>query len=283
MTTTASSRPDTAASSVPSVHHGRFAGKSVVVTGAAQGIGRSVAERIAAEGGEVTLVDRASLVHEVADGVRTAGTTVPNIPVHSVTADLETFDGALAAVEAAVASAGRIDVVVNNVGGTIWAKPYEHYTPEEIEKEVRRSLFPTLWMCRAALPHLIAQESGTIVNVSSVATRGVNRVPYAASKGGVRAITTALALEAAPHGVRVVATAPGGTEAPPRAVQRGPLPASDQEKAWYRQIVDQTVESSLMKRYGTLAEQAAAICFLASDEASYITGTVLPVAGGDLG
>jgi dihydroxycyclohexadiene carboxylate dehydrogenase len=264
-----------------SVHAGRFAGKSVVVTGAAQGIGRAVAERIAAEGGEVTLVDRADLVHEVADGVR--GAVEGGGTAHSVTADLETFDGALAAVEAAVAAAGRIDVVINNVGGTIWAKPYEHYRPEEIEKEVRRSLFPTLWMCRAVLPHLIAQESGTIVNVSSVATRGVNRVPYAASKGGVRAITTALALEAAPHGVRVVATAPGGTEAPPRAVQRGPLPASEQEKEWYQQIVDQTVDSSLMKRYGTLAEQAAAICFLASDEASYITGTVLPVAGGDLG
>jgi dihydroxycyclohexadiene carboxylate dehydrogenase len=253
----------------------------VVVTGAAQGIGRAVAERIAAEGGEVTLVDRADLVHEVAEGVR--GAVEGGGTAHSVTADLETFDGALAAVEAAVAAAGRIDVVINNVGGTIWAKPYEHYTPEEIEKEVRRSLFPTLWMCRAALPHLIGQGSGTLVNVSSVATRGVNRVPYAAAKGGVRAITTALALEAAPHGVRVVATAPGGTEAPPRAVQRGPLPASEQEKEWYRQIVDQTVESSLMKRYGTLAEQAAAICFLASDEASYITGTVLPVAGGDLG
>ncbi|GAB2755993.1 1,6-dihydroxycyclohexa-2,4-diene-1-carboxylate dehydrogenase [Sinomonas soli] len=265
----------------PSIHAGRFAGKAVVVTGAAQGIGRAVAERIAAEGGEVTLVDRADLVHEVAEGVR--GAVKGGGTAHSVTADLETFDGALAAVEAAVAAAGRIDVVINNVGGTIWAKPYEHYTPEEIEKEVRRSLFPTLWMCRAALPHLIGQGSGTLVNVSSVATRGVNRVPYAAAKGGVRAITTALALEAAPHGVRVVATAPGGTEAPPRAVQRGPLPASEQEKEWYQQIVDQTVESSLMKRYGTLAEQAAAICFLASDEASYITGTVLPVAGGDLG
>ncbi|ASN53492.1 1,6-dihydroxycyclohexa-2,4-diene-1-carboxylate dehydrogenase [Sinomonas sp. R1AF57] len=262
----------------PATFAARFAGKAVIVTGAAQGIGRAVAERIAAEGGEVVLADRAELVHEVASALREAGGKA-----HSVTADLETYDGALAATDGALAAAGRIDVVVNNVGGTIWAKPYEHYTPEEIEKEVRRSLFPTLWMCRAALPHLIAQQSGTIVNVSSVATRGVNRVPYAASKGGVRAITTALALEAAPHGVRVVATAPGGTEAPPRAVQRGPLPATEQEKAWYQQIVDQTVESSLLKRYGTLDEQAAAICFLASDEASYITGTILPVAGGDLG
>ncbi|GAB4099759.1 1,6-dihydroxycyclohexa-2,4-diene-1-carboxylate dehydrogenase [Sinomonas halotolerans] len=270
------------------VHTGRFAGKAVLVTGAAQGIGRAVAERIAAEGGEVVLVDRAELVHGVAEALREAGgtahgVTVHSVPVHSVTADLEAYDGAVDAVGAALAAAGRIDVVVNNVGGTIWAKPFEHYTAEEIEKEVRRSLFPTLWTCRAALPHLIAQGSGTIVNVSSVATRGVNRVPYAAAKGGVGAITTALALEAAPHGVRVVATAPGGTEAPPRAVQRGPLPQTEQEKAWYQQIVDQTVDSSLLKRYGTLDEQAAAICFLASDEASYITGTILPVAGGDLG
>ena len=275
---TPSAAPRSEVGARPEVFAGRFAGRSVLITGAAQGIGRAVAERVAAEGGEVTLVARAELGHAVADGIRGGSGSA-----HAVTSDLETYDGALAAVEGALARAGRIDVVVNNVGGTIWAKPYEHYAPEEIEREVRRSLFPTLWMCRAALPHLIAQGAGTIVNVASVATRGVNRVPYAASKGGVKAITTALALEAAPHGVRVVATAPGGTEAPPRAVQRGPLPATEREKAWYQQIVDQTVDSSLMKRYGTLAEQAAAICFLASDEASYITGTVLPVAGGDLG
>jgi len=119
--------------------------------------------------------------------------------------------------------------------------------------------------------------------VSSVATRGLNRVPYAAAKGGVNAITAALALEAAPYGVRVVATAPGGTDAPPRRIARGPGAQTDQEKEWYQTIVDQTVGSSLMKRYGTLDEQAAAITFLASEEASYITGTVLPVAGGDLG
>jgi NAD(P)-dependent dehydrogenase (short-subunit alcohol dehydrogenase family) len=111
----------------------------------------------------------------------------------------------------------------------------------------------------------------------------VNRVPYAAAKGGVKAITAALALEAAPHGIRVVATAPGGTEAPPRRVARGPHPQDETEKAWYQQIVDQTIDSSLMKRYGTLDEQAGPIVFLASDEASYITGSVLAVAGGDLG
>ena len=169
------------------------------------------------------------------------------------------------------------------LGGTIWAKPYEHYTPEQISAEVQRSLFPTLWSCRAVLPYLIEQQGGTIVNVSSVATRGVNRGPYAASKGGVNAITASLALEVAQYGIRVVATAPGGTEAPVRKIARGPSAQDEQEKAWYQQIVDQTVDSSLMKRYGTLDEQAAAILFLASDDASYITGTVLPVAGGDLG
>jgi benzoate/toluate 1,2-dioxygenase reductase subunit len=130
---------------------------------------------------------------------------------------------------------------------------------------------------------MIERGQGTIVNVSSVATRGLNRVPYAAAKGGVNAITSALAMEAAPYGVRVTATAPGGTEAPPRKIPRGPSAQSQEERDWYQTIVDQTVDSSLMKRYGSLDEQAAAIAFLASDEASYITGTVLPVAGGDLG
>ncbi|MER7399985.1 1,6-dihydroxycyclohexa-2,4-diene-1-carboxylate dehydrogenase [Streptomyces sp. NPDC000151] len=257
---------------------GRFAGKKAVVTGAAQGIGECVARRLAAEGADVALVDRSELVHEVAAELTAAGATA-----YAVTADLEKYEEASRATEAARERLGRIDVLVNNVGGTIWAKPYEHYTPEQIHAEVQRSLFPTLWTCHAALPHLIAQRSGTIVNVSSVATRGVNRVPYAAAKGGVNGITSALALEAAPYGIRVVATAPGGTDAPPRRVARGPAAADGQERAWYQQIVDQTVESSLLKRYGKLDEQAAAICFLASDEASYITASVLPVAGGDQG
>ncbi|WP_197515670.1 1,6-dihydroxycyclohexa-2,4-diene-1-carboxylate dehydrogenase [Arthrobacter sp. U41] len=257
---------------------GRFAGKVVVVTGAAQGIGHAVASRVAAEGADIILVDRAELVHEAAGELAAGGASA-----FAITADLEHYAGASAAIEEAWSRHGRIDVLINNVGGTIWAKPFEHYEPEEISKEIQRSLFPTLWTCRAVLPHMISQQGGVIVNVASVATRGVNRVPYAAAKGGVKAITAALALEAAPHGIRVVATAPGGTEAPPRRVVRGPQPEGTNELAWYQQIVDQTIESSLMKRYGTLDEQAGPIAFLASDEASYITGSVLAVAGGDLG
>ncbi|MEX5263942.1 1,6-dihydroxycyclohexa-2,4-diene-1-carboxylate dehydrogenase [Kocuria sp. CPCC 205231] len=263
---------------------GRFAGRVAVVTGAAQGIGQKVAERIGAEGGAVVLVDRAELVHDVARGiVRAAEASGSGGAATSVTADLETWAGAQQAVEAALAAHGRVDVLVNNVGGTIWARPYEEYDEEKIEKEIRRSLFPTLWSCRAVLPAMLEQGSGTIVNVSSVATRGMHRVPYAAAKGGVNALTQSLAMEVAGRGIRVVATAPGGTEAPPRRVKRGPEAESAQERSWYQVIVDQTVDSSFVKRYGTLDEQAAPIVFLASDEASYVTGSVLPVAGGDLG
>lgn len=261
---------------------GRFAGKTVVVTGAAQGIGRSVALRLGAEGAAVVAVDRSVLVEEVAGELEAGGA-----PVLAVSVDLETYDGAVRAMALARERFGRIDVLINNVGGTIWAKPYAEYREPEIEAEVRRSLFPTLWCCHAVLPHMLGQGGakggGVIVNVSSVATRGVHRVPYAAAKGGVNALTASLAFEYAEHGIRVVGTAPGGTEAPPRRVPRNPNEQSEQEKVWYRRIVDQTVESSFMKRYGTLEEQAAAILFLASDEASYITGTILPVAGGDLG
>jgi dihydroxycyclohexadiene carboxylate dehydrogenase len=253
----------------------RFAGKTAVVTGAAQGIGRDVALRLAREGARVVLVDRSDLVEEVR---QEAGTEAL-----AVIADLEGLAGAIAAVERARVQFGRIDILVNNVGGTIWTKPFAQYEEVHIEAEIRRSLFPTLWCCRAVLPVMLAGGGGVIVNVSSVATRGANRVPYAAAKGGVNAITACLAIEYAEHGIRVCGVAPGATEAPPRRIPRSTTPPSEQEEVWYQQIVDQALCSSLLKRFGTTEEQAAAILFLASDEASYITGVTLPVAGGDLG
>ena len=153
----------------------------------------------------------------------------------------------------------------------------------QIEAEIRRSLFPTLWCCRAVLPAMIERRSGTIVNISSIATRGIYRIPYSAAKGGINALTASLALEHAQDGIRVNAVATGGTEAPPRVVPRNPKPLSAQEQVWYQGIVDQTIASSPMHRYGTIDEQVGAILFLASSEASYITGSVLPVGGGDQG
>src|SRR5205085_7591177 len=103
------------------------------------------------------------------------------------------FSGATGAIAGARERFGRVDILVNKGGGTIWAKPYAEYTEAQIEAEIRRSLFPTLWCCRAVLPIMLEGGGGAIVNVSSVATRGVNRVPYAAAKGGVNAITACLA------------------------------------------------------------------------------------------
>jgi dihydroxycyclohexadiene carboxylate dehydrogenase len=257
--------------------HKRFQDKVAVITGAAQGIGRRVAERIAAEGARLVAVDRSELVHELQDELG------QSVEILTLTADLERFADCQRVMDAAVERFGRLDILINNVGGTIWAKPFEHYQEHEIEAEVRRSLFPTLWCCRAALPQMLEQGGGAIVNVSSIATRSINRVPYGAAKGGVNALTACLAFENAQRGIRVNATAPGGTEAPPRRIPRNAAEQSAEEKIWYQQIVDQTLDSSLMKRYGSIDEQVGAILFLASDEASYITGVTLPIGGGDLG
>lgn len=257
------------------VFAGRFSGKVLVVTGAAQGIGRAVALRAAAEGGRVLFVDRADFVADVA--AEAGGEAA------AFHADLETWEGAEAAMHHAARTFGGIDILVNNVGGAIRMRPFAEFEPAQIDAEIRRSLMPTLYCCRAVLPHLTARGGGTIVNVSSNATRGIHRVPYSAAKGGINAVTQSLAMELAPRNIRVVATAPGGTEAPPRRIPRNAEGDSPAERQWMAEVVDQVKQSAFMKRYGSIEEQAAPILFLATDEASYITGSILPVAGGDIG
>ncbi|MGO7970679.1 benzoate diol dehydrogenase BenD [Rhizobium ruizarguesonis] len=254
----------------------RFAGKVLVVTGAAQGIGRAVAQRAADEGGKVLFVDRAAFVADVAAEVAGADVATFNT-------DLETCEGAAAAMRFAKEKFGGIDILINNVGGAIRMRPYSEFEPEQIDAEIRRSLMPTLYCCHSVLPYLFERGGGTIVNVSSNATRGIHRVPYSAAKGGVNAITQSLAMELAEHNIRVVATAPGGTDAPLRRIPRNAAGDTAAEHGWMAEVVQQVKHSSFMKRYGTIDEQTAPILFLASDEASYITGSVLPVAGGDLG
>lgn len=256
----------------------RFENKVVVVTGAAQGIGRGVAIALAQEGAKVGLVDRSDIVQEVADIINENGGKS-----HIVLADMEKFSGAELFVNEIETNLGPIDAVINNIGGTIWTKPFEYYESDQIEAEVRRSLYPTLWSCRAVLPAMLERKSGAIVNISSIATTGIHRGPYSAAKGGVNALTTSLAFEYAEQGIRVNAVATGGTEAPPRKILRNENQISEQEQKWNQEIVDQTIQSSYMHRYGTIDEQVRAILFLASDEASYITGSILPVAGGDQG
>lgn len=134
---------------------GRFQDKVMVVTGAAQGIGRRVAERAAAEGAHVLIVDRSDARDEVVQAIGAAGGNA-----HAFSADLETWEGCASAMARAIDLYGRIDILVNNVGGTIWAKPFEHYQPDQIEAEIRRSLFPTLYCCRAALDYMLPAGQG---------------------------------------------------------------------------------------------------------------------------
>lgn len=257
----------------------RFTNQVVVVTGAAQGIGKACALRFAAEGARVVVADRAerealATVQEINASGNEATTSI---------VDLETAHGARQLVTDALAAYGQIDVSVHNVGGTIWAKPFWEYTDDEIEKEIRRSLWPTLWCCRAVIPHLRERGQGVIVNVGSVATRGIYRVPYSAAKGGVQAITTCLAMELADDNIRVNCVAPGGVDVGERAIPRNPAPPTEADRTGMVAVVEQTLRDTPMKRFAEPGEQAAAIAFLASADASYMTGQTLYVAGGGIG
>ncbi|MDO8278500.1 MAG: 1,6-dihydroxycyclohexa-2,4-diene-1-carboxylate dehydrogenase [Burkholderiaceae bacterium] len=255
----------------------RFKDKIAIVTGAAQGVGKATAMRMAAEGASVVLVDRAV---EPCQAVLAQITQAGGRAI-CVNADLQTHAGAVQMVQQALAFGGRIDVSVHNVGGTIWFKPFWEYQPEEIEQEVSRSLWPALWCCREVIPVMRKQGRGAIVNVGSPVTRGgVYRVPYAASKGGVHAMTVCMANELGDSGVRVNCVAPGALDNADRVVPRNPNPLSEAEKGWVKEMYGRTVAEIPLHRLGRAEEVAAAICFVAADEASYMTGQVISAAGG---
>ena len=259
--------------------HQRFEGLVALVTGAAQGVGRATARRLAAEGAHVVVVDRAEAQGAaVAEEIRAAGGRAS-----FAQADLETHEGAQSMVRAALEVNGRIDVSVHNVGGTIWTRPFWEYTPEQMQREVNRSLWPTLWSCREVIPVMRAQGAGAIVNVGSNATRGIYRVPYSASKGGVHAATVCMALELAKSGVRVNCVSPGALDNGVRAIPRNQETPSEQETAWVGEMYASCLRDTPQDRLGQAEEVAAAICFMAAPEASYITGQIMYVAGGDIG
>jgi dihydroxycyclohexadiene carboxylate dehydrogenase len=256
----------------------RFENQVAVVTGGAQGIGLATAQRMAEEGATVIVADRAAQATQAAvDRLRAAGSDV-----HAAIFDLEKCEGATELYRTVADRFGRIDVAVHNVGGTIWAKPYWDYTPDEIMAEINRSLWPTLWCCHAVVPYMLAAGRGSIVNIGSVATRGVNRVPYAAAKGGVAALTAALSLELENSGVRVNCVAPGGVNVT-RVTPRDPAPQTEAVKSGFAQVMEQTLRDTPMGRFGEPEELAGAICFFASQDASYVTGQTLFVAGGGIG
>jgi dihydroxycyclohexadiene carboxylate dehydrogenase len=260
----------------------RLKDKVCIVTGAGQGIGRAAAKRLGAEGGTVVVADR------VDEG---ATQTMIELGGHGVTAlkvlaDLSTFAGAQELIAKTVAAYGRIDVLVNNVGGTIFIKPFHLYTEDEVKLELERSLHPTLWCCLAVLPVMMKQQSGSIVNLGSQSTRGLYRLPYATSKGGILALTKVMAMEYGRYGIRINAMAPGGTEISDRIVPRQFIkpgvtvdePAA--EAVYRREMAEDIRNQQALRRRGLPEEQAAAIAFLASDDASFITGQVINCSGG---
>jgi len=262
----------------------RLKDKACVVTGAGQGIGRATARRLGQEGGKIVVADRveASATETVAE-LRHHGVDATKVIV-----DLGTFAGAQALMSEARKAYGRIDVLVNNVGGTIWIKPFHLYTAEEVELELQRSLYPTMWCCLAVLPIMMEQKAGAIVNVGSQSTRGLYRLPYATAKGGIVALGKVLAMEYGRHGIRVNTMAPGGTEITDRVTPRQFIApglmaddgAAEAAEQYRREMADDIRNQQALRRRGLPDEQAAAIAFLASDDASFITGQVINCSGG---
>jgi dihydroxycyclohexadiene carboxylate dehydrogenase len=260
----------------------RLKDKVCIVTGAGQGIGRATARRLGEEGGRIVVADRIDTTASEAEAeLRNHGVDAMKLLI-----DLSTFAGAEELMNRTVEAYGQIDVLVNNVGGTIWIKPYHLYTEEEVKLELERSLYPTLWCCLAVLPIMMQQRSGSIVNLGSQSIRGLFRLPYAASKGGILALTTVLAKEYGRYGIRINTVSPGGTEiadrVTPRQFIRPGVMAADHEKAddYRREMAEDIRNQQALRRRGLPEEQAAAIAFLASDDASFITGQVINCSGG---
>jgi dihydroxycyclohexadiene carboxylate dehydrogenase len=260
----------------------RLKDKVCIVTGAGQGIGRATARRLGQEGGKIVIADRVDKgASEAVMELRQCGVDATKALV-----DVSIFAGAQELMRAAQTAYGRIDVLVNNVGGTIWIKPYHLYSEEEVRLELERSLYPVLWCCLAALQVMITQQSGSIVNVGSQSTRGLYRLPYAASKGGIAALTKVLAMEYGRYGIRVNTVAPGGTEitdrvTPRRLIRPGLWADESPETEHYRREMAADIRNQqALRRRGLPEEQAAAIAFLASEDASFITGQVISCSGG---
>jgi NAD(P)-dependent dehydrogenase (short-subunit alcohol dehydrogenase family) len=260
----------------------RLKDKVCIVTGAGQGIGRATARRLGEEGGKIVVADR--IDESATEAVTELGES--GVEATKILVDVSTFAGAQELIRATLVAYGRIDVLVNNVGGTIWIKPYHLYTEDEVKLELERSLYPTLWCCLAVLPVMIEQRSGAIVNVGSQSTRGLYRLPYAASKGGIVALTKVLAMEYGGYGIRVNTVAPGGTEisdrvTPRQLIRPGVLAEESPELENYRrEMADDIRNQQALRRRGLPEEQAAAIAYLASEDASFITGQVINCSGG---
>jgi 2-hydroxycyclohexanecarboxyl-CoA dehydrogenase len=242
----------------------RFEGRNALVTGGASGIGAATVRRLAAEGARVAVAD----INE--DGAREVAAEVDGI---AVTLDVTDDASVRAGVAAAVEQLGGLQVLINNAGTDRFGF-FTKTDPELWDFVLGVNLRGVLSATHACLPHL-QENGGAIVNLASEAGRlGVaGSSIYSAAKAGVIGFTKAIARESARYGVRANAIAPGPIDTP--LLRMVETMGSVGEK-WMRL----TVEATAPKRLGTPDEVAAAIAFLASDDASYVTGQTIGVSGG---
>ena len=242
-------------------------GKKAFVTGASRGIGRVIAIALADAGADVALVARsADGLAETAAAIEAAGRKAIVIP-----ADVTSYDAVAEAVTSGIDQLGEVDVVVNNAGGSNFMVPFRDLRLPGWDKLLQLNLSSAVYVCHAFAQHLLERGQGSVINVASVAGIAASPLmsPYGAAKAGLISLTKSLASEWGQAGVRVNALCPGWT-------------ATELNRTLWEDpaVGPATVASSAMKRWAAPEEMAGPAVFLASNAASFMTGQILVVDGG---